>query len=137
MLMLIRGLLVMIAKGIAALALGGTILWQVVEHCGPAKGVAYVHVGKSEVNVTVDNETYWVEKQWDTAIVCELRPGRHVLRMLQSGRVLFEQEFRLDSGQEVVLIAWEEFNEKRDGVRPSSTSFNALLSPSQLARRNP
>ena len=137
MLMLIRSLVFGMVKGIGALALGGAILWQVVEHCGPAKGIAYVHVAKAKVNVTVDDETYWVETAWETPIVCELRPGRHVLRMLQSGRVLFEQEFTLDPGQEVVLTAWEEFNEKRDDARPSSTSFNPLLSPSQLVRRNP
>ncbi len=137
MLMLIRSLLVMIVKGIGALALGGAILWQVTEHCGSRKGIAYVHVSKQQVHVTVDDETYWVETLWDTPIVCELRPGHHMLRMLQSGRVLFEQEFMLDPGQEVVLTAWDGFNENRDDARPSSISFNPLLSPSQLARRNP
>jgi hypothetical protein len=137
MLLLIRGLLVMIVKGIGALALGCVILWQVTEHCGSRKGVAYVHVAKPQVNVTVDDETYWVETLWETPIVCELRPGRHILRMLQSGRVLFEQEFSLEPGQEVVLTAWEGFNQKREDAGPSSPSFNPLLSPSRLARRNP
>jgi len=137
MLKLIRSLVFGMVKGIGALAIGGAILWQVVEHCGPAKCVAYVHVAKSQVNVTVDDETYWVETLWETPIVCELRPGRHILRMLQCGRVLFEQEFTLDPGQEVVLTAWEGFNEKQDDAGPSNTLFNPLLSPSQLARRNP
>ncbi len=60
-------------QGSRGLALGGAILWQVVEHCGPAKGIAYVHVVKTQVNVTVDEETYWVETLWDSPIVCELR----------------------------------------------------------------
>jgi hypothetical protein len=134
MLTLIRNLMSGMVKGIGALVLGGVILWQVVEHCGPAKGIAYVHVAKPQVNVTVDDETYWVESLWDTPIVCELGPGRHTLRMLQSGRVLFEQEFTLEPGQEVVLTAWEGFNQNRDDAGPS---FNPLLSRSQLARRTP
>jgi hypothetical protein len=135
--MLIRSLLFMIVKAIGALALGCAILWQVTEHCGSLKGVAYVHVSQPQVDVTVDDETYWVETLWETPIVCELRPGRHMLRMLQSGRVLFEQEFTLDAGQEVVLTASAEYNVKRDNTGPSNTSFNPLLSASQLARRNP
>jgi len=137
MLMLIRSFVFGMVKGIGALALGGVILWQVIQHCDSTKGIAYVHVRKSQVNVTVDDETYWVETLWDTPIVCELRPGRHMLRMLQSERVLFEEEFTLDPGQEVVLMAAEGCNEKRDDARPSNTSFNPLLSPSQPARRNP
>jgi hypothetical protein len=134
MLTLIRNLVSGIVKGIGALVLGGAILWQVVEHCGPTKGIAYVHVAKPQVNVTVDDETYWVETLWETPIVCELEPGSHTLRMLESGRVLFEQEFTLEPGQEVVLTAWEGFNQNRDDAGPS---FNPLLSRSQLARRTP
>jgi hypothetical protein len=109
---LIRSVVFGMVKGVGALALGGAILWQVTEHCGPANGIAYVHVAKSKVNVTVDDQTYWVEKQWEPPIVCELRPGRHVLRMLESGRVLFEQEFALEPGQELVLTACEAFKEE-------------------------
>jgi hypothetical protein len=137
MLNLIRSLVFGMVKAIAVLALGGVILSQVVEHCGARKGIAYVHVSKSQVNVTVDDETYWVETLWQTPIVCELRPGRHVLRMLQNGHVLFEQEFTLEPGQEVVLTAWEVSNQKPDDARPSSPPFIPLLSSSQLARRNP
>ena len=135
--MLIRSIVLGIVKGVVALALGGAILWEVVEHCGPAKGIAYVHVAKSQVNVTVDDEAYWIETLWDTPIVCSLRPGRHMLRMLQNGQVLFEEEFTLEPGEEVVLTAWEGYKEKRGEEETSSHSFNPLASPSQLARRNP
>jgi hypothetical protein len=134
---LIRSIVLGIVKGVVALALGGAILWEVVEHCGPAKGIAYVHVAKSQVNVTVDDETYWVETLWDTPIVCTLHPGRHMLRMLQHGHVLYEEEFTLEPGEEVVLTAWEGYKEKRGEEETSSHSFNPLASPSRLARRNP
>ena len=135
--MLIRSIVLGIVKGVVALALGGAILWEVVEHCGPAKGIAYVHVAKSQVNVTVDDETYWVESLWETPIVCELRRAATTLRMLQNGHVLFEEEFTLEPGEEVVLTAWEGYKEKRGEEETSSHSFNPLASPSRLARRNP
>jgi hypothetical protein len=98
-----------LVKGLGALSLGGAVLWQVYSHCGSTKGVAYVHVTTPGVGVTVtvDDQTYRVETLWQTPIVCELSPGRHLLRMIRSGLVLFEQEFTLDPGQEVVLTAWE------------------------------
>jgi hypothetical protein len=105
-------------KGLGALALGGSILWQVVNQCGSIKGVAYVHVATPEVDVTIDDQRYRVETSWESPIVCELRPGRHLLRMLRSGCVLFEQEFTLDRGQEVVLTAWEELKEKSTEEHP-------------------
>jgi hypothetical protein len=134
MLALIRGIVFGMVKGVAALALGGAILWQVAEHSGALKGIAYVHVAKAQVDVTIDDRAYWVETLWETPIVCELRPGRHMLRMLQDGRTLFEQEFTLEPGQEVVLTAWEGFNQKRDDTTPP---LNPLLSRSRLVRRSP
>jgi len=98
-------------KGLSAFALGGAILWQVTNNCGSTKGMAYVHVVTPGVDVTVDDQRYRVETLWESPIVCELGPGRHTLRMLRSGRVLFEQEFTLDPSQEVVLTAWEGFND--------------------------
>jgi hypothetical protein len=111
MLSLCKSLALGTFKGFGALALGGAILWQVHDHCGSMKGVAYVHVATPGVDVTVDGRAYRIETLWETPIVCELRPGRHLLRMLRSGRVLFEEEFTLDPGQEVVLTAWEAFDE--------------------------
>jgi hypothetical protein len=92
-------------KRLGALAPGGAILWQVHDHCGSMKCVVYVHVSSPGVDITVevDAQTYRVETIWETPIVCELRPGRHLLRLLRSGRVLLEEEFTLAPGQEVVL----------------------------------
>jgi hypothetical protein len=137
MLSLCKSFAVGTIKGFSALALGGAILWQVHAHCGLVKCVAYVHVASPEVDVTVDDQTYWVETRRERPIVCELRPGRHLLRMLRSERVLFEQEFTLDPGQEVVLTAWEEFKEKRASDFPPEVSFNPSLSRSRLDGKGP
>jgi hypothetical protein len=105
--MTIRSMLFALGKGIGAFGLGGLILWQVVIHIGPQCGIAYVHVLTPNVDVMVDDEQYHIETIWETPIVCELSPGPHVLRMSRSGRVVYEENFSLGVGQEVVLTAWE------------------------------
>jgi hypothetical protein len=82
------------------------ILWQVAERCGATDGQAIVHVALPQVYVTVDDAMYWVESSWEAPIVCALRPGRHQLRMLRNGRVLYREEFTLAAGEERVLTAW-------------------------------
>jgi hypothetical protein len=94
-------------KTFAALVLGGVFLWQVGAHSGPPNGIAYVHVTTPEVDVMVDDETYHVKTLWDSPIVCELRPGKHVLRMTRNGQTLYEEEFTVKASNEVVLTAWE------------------------------
>jgi hypothetical protein len=129
----VRSLLFKFANGIGAIALGCAILWQIAEHCGPAKGIAYVHVGNPQVKVTVDDQSYWVETLWDSPIVCEVRPGRHILRMEQQGRVVFQQEFRLSPGQEVVLAGSAGCREMRSADPPEIPS--AVIRQSLLLAR--
>jgi hypothetical protein len=90
----------------------------------------------AKVDVTVDDQRYRVETMWERPIVCELPAGRHLLRMLRSGRVLFEQEFTLDAGQEVVLTAWEGFNDQGTAADcPLSPGLGPRISPGN-DRRN-
>jgi hypothetical protein len=137
MLILIRSLAFATVKGIGALALGGVVLWQVAEHSGPQKCVAYVHVSVAKVEVKVDDVAYEVESLWETPIVCELGPGRHILRMSRSERLLYEQEFTLGPGQEIVLIAWEQLGGSQPRATSPSLSLNDSQFPSRPARRRP
>ena len=73
----------------------------------PQNCVAYVHLSTPNVDVLVDDVEYHVETLWETPIVCKRAPGTHMLRMRRSGRVLYEQEFTLGIGQEIVLVAWD------------------------------
>ncbi len=106
-LILIKSTLVAMGKPIAGLALGGAILSQVVAHSGPPNGIAYVHVTSLGVDVMVDDAKHHVKSFCDSPIVCELRAGKHMLQMSRNGRTLFEEEFTVKSGTEVVLTAWE------------------------------
>jgi hypothetical protein len=107
MLKMVRSFMVVAVKAVAGLALATTILWQVAAHSGPPNGIAYVHVLASDVRVLIDDATYRVKTHWDSPLVCKVGPGAHVLRMIRDGKTLYEEEFTLSSGEEVVLTAWE------------------------------
>ena len=107
MLILIRSFLLATTKAVVGLALGSAILWQVAMHSGPPNGTAYIHVASDQVDVKVDKTTFHVVSRWDVPIVCELRPGKHTLQMTRNGKMLYEEEFSLNAGGEVVLTAWE------------------------------
>ena len=111
--MLIQTLCMAFARRVGALLLGGVILWQVSVHCGATQGRAIVHVSTPKVEVAVDGARYRIETLWDTPIVCDLRPGRHTVRMFQSGRVAYEEEFTVAAGQEVILTAWDGYQDGR------------------------
>jgi hypothetical protein len=123
--MSLPSIILSISKRVGALLLGGVILWQVVEHSGPTSATAIIHVATTPSEIAVDEDTYHVESIFMTPLVCEVRPGRHMLRMLQEGRVLYEEPFLLKPGEEVVLVAWDpddpsrrpaEAGPERDGV---------------------
>jgi hypothetical protein len=97
----------MTVKGIAGLALAATILWQVVQHSGPQKGTACVHVLATDVDVMVDDQTFHVASFDDNPLVCKLDPGKHSLRMSRGEQILYEEEFTVPIGGEVVLATHE------------------------------
>jgi hypothetical protein len=117
---LIRRLLTASLKGIASLALGGAILGMVARSCGPREGVAYIHVATTGVDVVVDEHAYRVESLVETPIVCTLPPGRHVVRMSRAGAVLYEEDFVLEPGRELVLCAYDRTDVPRPRVGPDS-----------------
>jgi hypothetical protein len=111
MLITIRNLMFATGKGMGAFGFGGAILWYVALHCGPQNGTAYIHVSTPNVEVMVDDVEYHVETLWETPLVCELSPGPHQLRMIRSGKAVFEQAFSLGVGKELVLVAWDQTKE--------------------------
>ncbi len=111
--MLLQSLSCSMAKPILSVLLGGVILWQVAVHAGSTKGRAIVHVSTPKVEITVDDATYRVETLAETPIVCDLTPGRHVVQMQRDGRVLYREEFGLERDKEVILTAWDGYEDGR------------------------
>ena len=124
MLITIRSLIIWTGKGIGAFGLGGAILWNVAVLCGPLNGTAYIHVSTPNVEVMVDDVHHHVETLWETPLVCELSPGPHQLRMIRSGKTVFEQEFSLGVGKELVLMAWDQTKETQ--AAPASPVVSRL-----------
>jgi hypothetical protein len=106
-----------VGKRSAALALGTVVLWQVAEHTGPTRGRAVVHVATLPADLVVDGNVYRVEDLHTTPIICELRPGRHTAQLIRGEQVLYREEFTLDAGDEVILTAWDQFDDGRSPAR--------------------
>ena len=111
--MLLQSLSCSIAKPVLSLVLGGVILWQVAEHAGPTKGRVIIHAPTDKVEITVDNTPYWVESLAELPIVSDVAEGRRVARMLKEGRIVYQEEFTLERGKEVILTAWDGYNDGR------------------------
>jgi hypothetical protein len=105
--MMIQAAAYALAKRLGTLLLGGVVLWQVAEHVGPSHSWAIVHVSSPHVELIVDHDSYLIEDLSQSPIVCELRPGRHTVRLRKDGEVRYQEEFKLAAGEEVVLAASE------------------------------
>jgi hypothetical protein len=106
-----------IGKPLGALLLGGVILWQVAAHVTPPHGRALVHVSTTPVEVAVDDHVYRVPTLYVSPVVCELKPGRHTVRMLRDGRVLYREEVSIVAGEDVILAAWDQYDDGRSPGR--------------------
>src|SRR5206468_141581 len=54
-----------------------------------------------------DGRPYPAATWRDAPIVCELRGGWHELQMWRGGRLVYEENFRVRPGEDVVLTAWD------------------------------
>jgi hypothetical protein len=90
-------------RGMAALLVGGTTLWWIVEQVGPIEGTVLVHVTEPDVEVTVGGQTFSIEERRYAPIECRLRSGRYLLRMKRGDRILYEDWFTVHRGEEVIL----------------------------------
>jgi hypothetical protein len=54
----------------------------------------------------IDDLSFWIDRKLEEPIVCQLRSGRHRLRMIRYGQVLYEEGFTVEREQDKVLTAW-------------------------------
>ena len=92
-------------QGVAALWLGGTTLWWVVEQVGPAQGTVLVHVTEPDVEVTIAGQTVSIEERRYAPIECRVHAGRYLLQTKRGDRILYEEWFTVGRGEEVILTA--------------------------------
>ena len=115
--MLMQSLTYSVTKPLLTLIIGGAILWQAAEHSGSTHARAIVHVSMTNVEITVDNDRFWVESLEETPIVRELCPGRHLVRMRRGGHILYEEEFTAELDGDIILSAWDGYTDGRSPER--------------------
>jgi hypothetical protein len=111
-------LLTGVAKYLGALVLSVVVLLQTAENSEFVESEVVIHVAASDVDVLVDDEHFWINTALKEVIVCRLCPGRHELRMMRDGQLLYQETFTVERGRDVVLTAWER--------TPASNPFPSL-----------
>jgi hypothetical protein len=91
-------------KNAVALLLGATTLGWVVEHIDPPDGTAVVHVVEPRVEVSVDGESFMLLGPY-SVIELSLPAGSHRLCMRRDDRIIYEEQFVMPPGGNVVLSA--------------------------------
>jgi hypothetical protein len=100
--------LTVVGKVVGSVGLAGGILWFVAVHTGTSACRACVHVPQPDADVVMDEiARYHIATVYDSPVEFELRAGRHKLQMIRNSRVVYEEYFSLDAGEQTVLIAWE------------------------------
>jgi hypothetical protein len=126
--MLTRTVAFAIGKPALAVLLGAVVLWQCAASTGIAKARAVIFVSNVPADLVVDREVFRVEDLRRNPIVCHLRPGQHSARLVQNGRVVYQQEFLVGAGEKVVFEAGDGYKDMRSQIRGERSS-TALLWP--------
>jgi hypothetical protein len=96
-----------ILKYATALALCATVMWEVARHADSRGGQAIVHVMDGDVDIRIGDWERRVDSPTNTPITCELRPGRHTIQMFRAGVELYQEDFNVVPGEDIVLTAWD------------------------------
>jgi hypothetical protein len=114
---MINTLLTGVAKSVGALLLALVVLWPTAETAGTTDCEAVIHVMDPQIQVVIDEQVYCLEAGTSGPIVCQLRPGRHLLRAFREASVIQEEEFSLQPGQQGVFTAWDEMRANAERQR--------------------
>jgi hypothetical protein len=96
-------LIVTLVKRLGMAFLAFVILWHVAQHAGQRRGRAIVHVSQPDVMVDVDDRSFHVGSLTESPVVCDLEPGPHRAEVWRNGRMVGEQRFAVEAGQDIVV----------------------------------
>jgi hypothetical protein len=113
-----------IAEYAGAALLGAIVLSAVAQKADTRTYETVVHVMEVGVDVWIDGTAYRVDDPLDSPVVCELGPGRHTLRMARNGRILYEEDFTIDTDRDTVLTAWDAA--RLNGARSTAARTGAI-----------
>jgi len=109
---------------LAALPFAGGVLYWVAQNAGPRFGTVIVHVTESNVDVTIDQETFHIKAFDMEPLVVELRKGRHRLTMTQGETLLHDESFEVEGGEERILTAWRSIEHEASIHHKNLTPLN-------------
>lgn len=116
-----------VSRWLLATLLAATVWWFVASVAGQETGTVVVHVQDSNVEVRIDDQFVFVEERIYAPLPFELRPGTHELSMRRGEKILYQETFTLQGGEERVLMVWDRSGE------PTSTDDRWTIDP----RRRP
>ena len=94
------------AVGAAGVMSSFVVLGVVAGDSGPVTGEVVVHLMEPDVVVEVGGETWHVGPEPGPPVVLQVPRGRHTLVVSRRGETLHREEFTVEGGQTVALIAW-------------------------------
>ena len=112
--MLDHSFLFRLAKCVGAVAIAAAVFRETAESSGGEDSEIVVHVMVKGVEVLVDDSQFWISDGLQSPIVCHVRSGRHELRMIRDGRVVYEEIFVVERGEDRVLTAWDDPSQRLD-----------------------
>jgi hypothetical protein len=98
---------VSVGRRLAAILLGGVILWWVAANARPADCEVVIHVVAQGLDVAMDGRAYPVASDPYSPIVFQLQPGRHTLTISRGTEVVREESFSVSGGEHLVLTPYD------------------------------
>lgn len=87
--------------------LGLVILSWVAANAGPTRGRVVVHVMESGVRLRIGEETIVIREPLRRPLVREMSAGEYTLAMSRGHDLLYEEAFRVEGGEWLVLTAFD------------------------------
>jgi hypothetical protein len=105
--MVALSLIVVTAKRLMLFCVLALASWHIAASLtsGVPYGKVLVYVSEQPSTLTVDRQHYSITPQMSYPLVCELAPGRHVLRLERNGARIYEQAFTVEARREQTIFA--------------------------------
>ncbi|MHC5540802.1 hypothetical protein ACYOEI_21485 [Singulisphaera rosea] len=134
-----------VSRWLLGTLLAATIWWLVASVAGEETASVVVHVQDANVEVRIDDQFVFVEERIYAPLPFELRAGTHELSMRRGERILYQETFTIQGGEERVLMVWDRSKEPTSNDdrwtidprwRPSDSAFHPMARHLAYRRRS-
>jgi hypothetical protein len=132
-----RSLLFSVFKTLLGLGLAWALFVEISREGKRACEVC-VHVSAADVDVKIGEDIRHVSAlQTDSPLVYQLKPGRHRLEVRRQGRLVYDENFEIDAGDDLILAAGERPVDAEVAAAIPMTTLAQNQMPTERARRFP